>query len=220
VSFGGLVALGDSITRGRGMAPAYGADPRSWAHWLAEAMALPFLNLAEDGAGARDVRERQLPHLPGCGVATLYVGVNDARRADFAAAPFAADVEALVAGLASAAERVAVLTIPLDLGRPRAGADVVTANAILRRAAREAGAVIVELEDFGGWRHVLPDAVHPTALGQVDIADRAAEALGVVTRPSGVADVLRGAAADARFAPFYVRQVVKDAARRFRERPR
>lgn len=221
MSSGGLVALGDSITRGRGMVPAYGADPRSWAHWLAEAMALPFLNLGVDGAGAERVRREQLPRVSdGWEVATLYAGVNDARRVDFSAADFERDASAVVAGLAERASKVVVLTIPLDLGRPRAGADVVTANAVLRRAAREAGAVIVELEDFGGWRHVLPDAVHPTALGQVDIADRAAEALGVAPRPSELAGVSRSPSADARFAPFYATQVVKDRLRRRRERRR
>lgn len=211
-----LVALGDSITRGRRMIPAYGADPRSWAAWLAEAMELPFLNLAEDGAGAAGVRERQLPRVPRCDVATLYVGVNDARRVDFDAAAFSADVAAVVEGLRRRAGRVVVLTVPLDLGRPRAGADVVTANAILRAT----GAEIVGLEDFGGWRHVLPDAVHPTALGQVEIADRAARALGVAPLPSEVAGVRRTLRHDLRFVPFYAGQLAKDHWRRLRERRR
>jgi lysophospholipase L1-like esterase len=212
-----LVALGDSVTRGRGMVPAYGADPRSWAGWLAEAMELPFLNLAADGAGAADVRRGQLPRVPPCELATLYVGVNDARRIDFEASGFSDDVEAILQGLASRAPRVAVLTIPLDLGRPLAGADVVTANALLRAAAASVDAVVVPLEDFGGWRHVLPDAVHPTALGQVEIADRAAAALGVARRPSTVAEVRRSLRADLRFAPFYARQLAKDHWRRRRE---
>jgi lysophospholipase L1-like esterase len=214
-----MVALGDSVTRGRGMVPAYGADPRSWAAWLAEAMALPFLNLAEDGAGAAGVRERQLPRVePGWALATLYVGVNDARRPDFSAPDFERDVRALVEGLAGRAARVCVLTIPLDLGRPRAGEDVVTANRLLRSAAAAVGGIVVSLEDFGGWRHVLPDAVHPTALGQVDVADRAAAALGVTPRPSQVAGARRSLAADARFAPFYARQLAKDHWRRYSER--
>ena len=204
-----LVALGDSITRGRRMVPAYGCDPRSWGAWLAEAMELPFLNLAEDGADAAGVRERQLPRVPDAEIATLYVGVNDARRVDFDAAAFERDVTAIVEGLKM---RTVVLTIPLDLGRPRAGADVVTANAILREAGAD---VVVELEDFGGRRHVLPDAVHPTALGQVEIARRAAAALGAPAPDADARVNLRG---DLRFAPFYARQLAKDHWRRFRER--
>ena len=210
-----LVALGDSITRGRGMAPAYGVDPRSWAAWLAEAMELPFLNLARDGAVSSDVRREQLPRLIDCKVATLYVGANDARSVGFDAEGFEDDVRAVVAELEQRASRVVVLTVPLDLGRPPAGA-VEPVNRILRAAA--GSHCVVSLDDFGGWRHVLPDAVHPTALGQVEIADRVARALGVTPLPSEVAEVRRTLQNDLRFAPFYARQLAKDHWRRYRER--
>lgn len=210
-----LVALGDSITRGRGMVPAFGADPRSWAAWLAEAMELPFLNLAADGATAGDVRRHQLPRLVDCSVATLYIGANDARSVAFESGAFAEAVSTIIAALAERASRVVVLTVPLDLGRPPAGA-VGPVNALLREAA--AGHTIVSLDDFGGWRHVLPDAVHPTALGQVEIADRVAAALGVAPPPSQVAEVRRTLRNDLRFAPFYGRQLARDHWRRYRER--
>ena len=211
-----LVALGDSITRGRGMVPAYGADPRSWAAWLAEAMGLPFLNLAADGATSSDVRREQLSRGPErCEVATLYVGANDARSVGFDADVFEADVRDVVAGLERLASRVVVLTVPLDLGRPPAGA-VGPVNAILRSVA--AAHTVVSLDDFAGWRQVLPDAVHPTALGQVEIADRVARALGVTPLPSQVAGVERTFQNDLRFAPFYARQLARDHWRRHRER--
>jgi lysophospholipase L1-like esterase len=214
----GLVALGDSITRGRRMAPMFGADPRSWAQWLAEAMELPFLNLAVDGAVVADIAREQLPRVrDGWDVAVLYCGVNDARGVAFSAADFERDAATLVTGLAQRAARLAVLTIPLDLGRPRAGADVATANAILRRLATEAGAVVVDLDDFGGWKNVLPDAVHPTSLGQLAIADRAATALGAPL-PSSRADVTHSPGAHARYAAFYATQLAKDHLRRHRER--
>ena len=210
-----LVALGDSITRGRGMVPAYGADPRSWAAWLAEAMGLPFLNLAADGAMAADVAREQLPRVIDCSVATLFVGANDARSVGFDAERFSADVSAVVAALRKKALRVVVLTVPADLGRPLAGA-VEPVNSILRAAA--ASHTVVSLDDFAGWRHVLPDAVHPTALGQVEIADRVARALRVTPLPSEVAEVRRTLRNDVRFAPFYARQLAKDHWRRLRER--
>ena len=212
-----LVALGDSITRGRGMVPAYGADPRSWAAWLAEATGLPFLNLAADGAMSSDVRHAQLPRLVDCSVAALYVGANDARSVGFDAERFSEDVSAVIAGLEKRALRVVVLTVPLDLGRPPAGA-VGPVNSVLRAAA--GSHCVVSLVDFAGWRHVLPDAVHPTALGQVEIADRAAHALGVTPLPSEVAEVRRTLRSDLRFAPFYARQLAKDHWRRHRERNR
>ena len=209
-----LVALGDSITRGRGMVPAYGADPRSWAAWLAEAMGLPFLNLAADGATSSDVRRVQLPRVPSCELATLYAGANDARSVGFDAERFEDDLGEVVAGLERMASRVVVLTVPLDLGRPPAGA-IEPVNATLRRLASDH--TIVSLDDFGGWRHVLPDTVHPTALGQVDIADRVARALGVTPLPSEVAEVRRTFENDLRFAPFYARQLARDHWRRHRE---
>ncbi len=61
----GMVALGDSITRGRGGAPALGVHPQSWAQWVAEALELPFTNLAVDGATSADVVRDQLPATPG-----------------------------------------------------------------------------------------------------------------------------------------------------------
>ncbi|MEA2124983.1 MAG: hypothetical protein QOI80_1765, partial [Solirubrobacteraceae bacterium] len=118
----GLVALGDSITRGRGGAPALGVHPQSWAQWTAEALELPFTNLAVDAAEAADVLREQVPRLAGpYDVATLHVGANDARSPGFDAAAFERAVTAIVAALRDAAERVLVLTIPQDLGRPRAG---------------------------------------------------------------------------------------------------
>src|SRR5947199_9586 len=52
----GLVALGDSITNGGGNM-ALGVYPRSWAHWLALALELPFTGLPQDlGIAARAAR--------------------------------------------------------------------------------------------------------------------------------------------------------------------
>ena len=70
-----------------------------------------------------------------------------------------------------------MLTLPLDLGRPPAGAKVPMANAILRRPrGRGAARSSCVLDDFGGARNVLPDAVHPTSAGMVEIADAAPRA--------------------------------------------
>ncbi len=168
------MALGDSITRGRGGAPALGVHPQSWAQWVAEALELPFTNLAVDAARAPDVLRDQVPRLAGpYDLATLLIGANDARGALDAEA-FGRDVNAIVAALRDAADRVLVLTIPEDLGRPRAGADVLTVNRVLRALE---GVEICGLEDLGGFRMLLPDAVHPTSPGMVEIADRALAAL-------------------------------------------
>ncbi len=222
----GLVALGDSITRGRGGAPALGVHPQSWALWLAEALELPVTNLGVDGATAPDVLREQVPRLQGpYDLATLHVGANDARSASFDEAVFDAAVAEVTDALAAAADRLLVLTVPLDLGRPRAGTDVRVADAVLRRHAARHGAVVCGLEDFGGVRWMLPDAVHPTSAGMVEIAERAASALAaagmaVPRRPSELPHAAErtGAMARARYAAWYARQVGRDRRRQAVER--
>ncbi len=211
----GLVALGDSITFGEG-SMVLGVDARSWALWLAQALDLPYTNYAVPGARAPDVLRAQLPRVRrSYDLGTLYVGVNDARDPAFDAAAFDRDVRAVAAGLAPACARLLVLTVPLDLGRPRAGAAKVRrANASIRAAAAGVGATLVELEDLGGWRHVLPDAVHPTALGQLELADRAARALGSAVRPSALASPHRAPTAVARFGADWGRMWAREAVRR------
>ncbi len=208
----GLVALGDSITRGRGGAPALGVHPQSWAQWVAEALELPFTNLGVDGAIAADVLRDQVPRLAGpYDLATLHVGANDARGALDADA-YERDVRAIVAALREAADRVLVLTVPLDLGRPRAGADVVTANRVLRALD---GVELCTLDDFAGTRVVLPDAVHPTSPGMVEIANRALAALGSSRRVDG--DERRDPLARARYARWYAWQRLRDRRRQLLE---
>ena len=85
-----------------------------------------------------------------------------------------------------------MLTLPHDLGRPTSAPKPLHASAAVRRVAERHGATVADLSDFGGWTLVLPDAVHPTALGQLEIADRAARALGAPLLPSALAGDRRG----------------------------
>src|SRR4051812_48833690 len=144
----GLVALGDSITRGGGNM-ALGVYPRSWALWLAEALELPFTGLAQDGATADGVVDPPLPRLRDrYDIGALFVGVNDVRSVAWDEAAFAASYATALSALAERCERVLALTIPLDLGRPRAGAKVADANAAIRGLAAERGATAVALDDL------------------------------------------------------------------------
>jgi phospholipase/lecithinase/hemolysin len=84
---------------------------------------------------------------------------------------------------------VLTLTAPLDLGRPRAGEKVVELNRIVTRAAAETGGLLLDLSSFGARNLVMADHVHPTAFGQIAIAERAldvlaADGLQPVVRPS------------------------------------
>jgi lysophospholipase L1-like esterase len=223
----GLLAVGDSITNGNGD-PMLGVPARSWALWLAQALELPYTNLARDGAVVTDVVREQLPRVRAhYDLACCYAGVNDVRNVAWSAEAFDADLRRVLATLSSRADRVAVATIPLDLGRPRAGAaKVAEANAIITRHAGEQRSVVVDLADLAGWQLVLPDAVHPTARGQLEIADRAAAALAAagmpVHRPSTALcdpdDSTRGAARYAVTA--HAAQLARDLTRRGIERRR
>jgi hypothetical protein len=132
----------------------------------------------------------QLPRLDhrrydlGC----LYAGVNDVRAPDWDASAFARDYATALAALAERCDRLLVVTLPLDLGRPRAGAAVEEANAAVEAAAREHGALVLDLRRFGARNLVMTDHVHPTAFGQVWIAERALAVLPmeVRVRPSSL----------------------------------
>ena len=214
----GLVALGDSITYGEG-SMALGVTPLSWAQWLARALDLPYTCYAFNGATTADVLREQLPRVRAeYDIAVLYAGVNDVRDPGFDLAAFERDLDHLAAGLAGRASRLLMLTLPHDLGRPTSAPKPEQANAAVRRVAARHGAKIAGLSDFGGWTLVLPDVVHPTAVGQLEIADRAARALDAPVLPSSLAGERSGS--DARYAPAHARALARDLARRARERVR
>jgi len=62
---------------------------------------------------------------------------------------------------------------------------------VIGRAAGDHGALVLDLRGFGARNRVMADAVHPTALGQVAIAERAlavlaADGMTVRVRPSAL----------------------------------
>jgi lysophospholipase L1-like esterase len=216
----GLVALGDSITNGHGE-PALGVHPQSWAQWLAEALGLPFTKLAADGAMTADVLREQVPRLRGpYDVGCVFAGVNDVRAPGFDAASFEHDLRAIAAAVGAASERLVLCTLPEDLGRPRAAPKPRVASAIVRRVADERGAAVVALEDLAGPPWLLPDAVHPTAVGQLEIADRAARVLGAARLPSAAVEIHGSRRARGRFAARHGVLLAGDLRRRVVERIR
>jgi lysophospholipase L1-like esterase len=214
----GVVALGDSITNGHGE-PALGVPAQSWAQWLAEALELPFTKLATDGAVVADVLREQVPRLAGpYDVGCVYVGVNDVRAPGFDAAAYERDLRAIAGAVGKESERLVLCTLPADLGRPRAAPKPRAASAVVRRVAAELGATVVELNDLAGAPWLLPDAVHPTAVGQLEMADRAARALGAPRRPSAMVEVHRSRRARALFAGRFGVLLAADLRRRLLER--
>jgi hypothetical protein len=194
-----------------------GVTPLSWAQWLAKSLDLPFTAYAVNGATAADVLREQLPRVRSdYDLAVLYAGVNDVRSYDWDAPAYERDLDTIAAGLAARAPRLLMLTLPLDLGRPTCAPKPVEANAAVRRVAERHGAAIADLEDFGGWTLVLPDIVHPTPLGQLDMADRAARALGHTELPSALAP--EHGHGTMRYAPTHARMAGRDLVRRAYER--
>ena len=186
----GVVAMGDSITNGGGELQ-WGVALQSWALWTARGLGMPYTGCARDGATAHDVVVRQIPVFVDTAVdpegrydvGLLYIGVNDVRRPDFDAAAYERDLAAAARFLRRRCARVLACTIPLDLGRPRADAGrIAGANAAIERLD---GVLVCDLRDFGARNRVMVDAVHPTAFGQVAIAERALAVLardGLPTR--------------------------------------
>jgi lysophospholipase L1-like esterase len=181
----GVLAFGDSITNGGGELQ-WGVALQSWALWTARGLGMPYTGYAVDGADAAHLLTEQIPAFRaraadpdgpydlGC----LYIGVNDVRRPGWDASAFAARHREALSFLRERCARVVCLTPPLDLGRPPAGAvKVVALRDAVRANAAAQGALVVSLEGFGARNHVMVDRVHPTALGQVAIAQRVLGAL-------------------------------------------
>jgi lysophospholipase L1-like esterase len=176
----GVLAFGDSITNGGGELQ-WGVALQSWALWVARGLGLPYTGYAVDGADVHHVVEWQIPAFGsltahpqaryelGC----LYIGVNDVRRPDFDVDAFARDYASALEFLTGRCRRTLTMTAPLDLGRPRTGAKVHDLNAAIERVAGRVGALVVDLRGLRSRGLVMADHVHPTALGQVAIAERA-----------------------------------------------
>ena len=188
----GVLAFGDSITNGGGELQ-WGVALQSWALWLARGLGLPYTPHASDGARVDDVLRGQVPAVGdgrydlGC----LYVGVNDVRALDWDRAAFERGHDAALGFLAASCDRLLTATVPLDLGRPRAGAKVAEANAAIEASARRHAARVLDLRAFGARNLLMPDHVHPTAFGQIAIAERAldllaADGMAVRVRPSAL----------------------------------
>ena len=186
----GVLAFGDSITNGGGELQ-WGVALQSWALWTARGLGLPYTGCARDGATAHDVVARQIPVFLATAadpearfdVGLLYVGVNDVRAPGWDPAAYERDVREAAAFLRRRCERTLACTIPIDLGRPRADPRrIAAANAAIERLD---GVLRCDLSGFGARNRVMVDAVHPTAFGQVEIAERALAVLardGLPTR--------------------------------------
>ncbi|MGZ8650457.1 MAG: SGNH/GDSL hydrolase family protein [Solirubrobacteraceae bacterium] len=190
----GILAFGDSITHGGGELQ-WGVAMQSWALWVARALGLPYSPQAVDGATIATLVDEQIPAFERRAVSPkgpfdvgcVYVGTNDVRGPDWDPGHYAEGLSTALAFVAARCERVVTANLPVDLGRPRAGAAVHEANAAIERAARDSGALLVDLRGFSGRRVLMADHVHPTAFGQIAIAERALALLAADGLPPRVA---------------------------------
>ncbi len=191
----GVLAFGDSITNGGGELQ-WGVALQSWALWVARALGMPYSGYAFDGAVTTDVIRAQVPLFERTStlgaqarfdVGCLYIGVNDVRNPAWNAAAFERDYRAALRYIAGRADRTLVLTLPLGLGLPRAGTKVADSNAVIEAAASEHGALVGDLSGMRARNHLMADRVHPTALGQIAIAQRALAVLASDGLPARVA---------------------------------
>jgi lysophospholipase L1-like esterase len=194
-----VLAFGDSITNGGGELQ-WGVALQSWALWVARGLALPFTCYAVDGARVEDVVGQQIPTFSrltagqpqaGYQLGCLYIGVNDVRSPDWDPARFSVAFRSALDFLCGRCERVLAVTAPLDLGRPRAPARVSDLDDVVSGVAGETGSLLLDLRSWGARNLVMTDHVHPTAFGQIDIAERALAVLEragmpVEVRPSSL----------------------------------
>ncbi len=193
----GVLAFGDSITNAGGELQ-WGVALQSWALWVARGLGLPYTGYAMDGASVTHVVDSQIPaflnrSLPGARyeLGCLYIGVNDVRSVDWDPTAFEAGFRRGLRFLSERCDRVLTVTAPLDLGRPRAGAKVEDLNRVISSVASEVGALVLDLRAWGARNLVMTDHVHPTAFGQIDIAERALnvlarDGLSLSVRPSSL----------------------------------
>jgi len=180
----GVLAFGDSITNGGGELQ-WGVALQSWAMWTARGLGVPYSGYAIDGARIDDVLEIEIPRFRAAtldpnarfDVGCLYIGVNDVRGIDWDEEYFEPRYREALSFIAARCERTLTATIPLDLGRPRAGAKVEDANRLIERVAADVGSLVIDLRGFKGRRLLMADQVHPTAFGQIAIACKALEVL-------------------------------------------
>ncbi len=189
-----MLAFGDSITNGGGELQ-WGVALQSWALWVARGLGLPYTGYAVDGAFAKDVVDEQIPAFvagnadPGAryDVGCLYIGVNDVRAPDWDATAFEPDFRRALSFLRARCDRVIAVSAPRELGFPPAGAKVLELRSIVAGVTAELDARLLDLGSFGGRELLMADRVHPTAFGQIAIAERALAVLARDGLPTRVA---------------------------------
>jgi lysophospholipase L1-like esterase len=195
VAWSTYVAIGDSLTAGRGDEGRDGR-PIGWAQRLADILGVrttvrcSLTNLAVDGATVHEVLSKQLPAVVARkpDLVSVTVGINDIRRRDFDELSFKADLGQLFEALAATQATLLTCTLP-DLSvimslspdlhevvreRMRLASD------IIREQAESYGAVCLDAWSLPGVTDpdlYAPDRLHPNSKGHQFIAAACADEL-------------------------------------------
>jgi lysophospholipase L1-like esterase len=195
VAWSTYVAIGDSLTAGRGDEGRDGR-PIGWAQRLADILGVrttvrcSLTNLAVDGATVHEVLSKQLPAVVARkpDLVSVTVGINDIRRRDFDELSFKANLGQLFEALAATQATLLTCTLP-DLSvimslspdlhevvreRMRLASD------IIREQAESYGAVCLDAWSLPGVTDpdlYAPDRLHPNSKGHQFIAAACADEL-------------------------------------------
>jgi len=195
VAWSTYVAIGDSLTAGRGDEGRDGR-PIGWAQRLADILGVrttvrcSLTNLAVDGATVHEVLSKQLPAVAARkpDLVSVTVGINDIRRRDFDELSFKADLGQLFEALAATQATMLACTLPdltVIMSLSQDLREVVRertrlASDIIREQAESFGAICLDIwamkdvtdPDFYG-----PDHVHPNSKGHQYMAAASADKL-------------------------------------------
>jgi lysophospholipase L1-like esterase len=195
VAWSTYVAIGDSLTAGRGDEGRDGR-PIGWAQRLADILSVrttercSFANLAVDGATVHDVLSKQLPGVAARkpDLVSVTVGINDIRRREFDELSFKADLGQLFEALAATQATLLTCTLPdltAIMSMSQELHEVVRermrlASDIIREQAESYGAVCLDAWSLPGVTDpdlYGPDRLHPNSRGHQFIAAACADKL-------------------------------------------
>ena len=195
MSWSTYVALGDSLTAGRGDEGRDGR-PVGWAQRLADVLSVRtavrcrLINLAVDGATVGQVLAKQLPAVAACrpDLVSVTVGMNDIRVRGFDELSFKADLGQLLETLAAAEATLLTCTLPditaimalsPDLAEVARDRLKLTSD-IIREQAESYGARCLDawaMPDVADPEFYAPDRVHLNSRGHQWMAAACADLL-------------------------------------------
>jgi lysophospholipase L1-like esterase len=195
VAWSTYVAIGDSLTTGRGDEGRDGR-PIGWAQRLADILGVrttvrcSLTNLAVDGATVHEVLSKQSPAVAARkpDLVSVTVGINDIRRRDFDELSFKADLGQLFEALAATQATLLTCTLPdltVIMSLSQDLHEVVRermrlASDIIREQAESYGAVCLDAWSLPGVTDpdlYAPDRLHPNSKGHQFIAAACADML-------------------------------------------